>query len=85
MPARTSRSNPASIFPTSSADGLMVASVRTGGRWAALRALHDGMHRLRQAGLRPALSFVIAVADDGRIVPGRDPEASVFLLGYRAS
>jgi hypothetical protein len=43
------------------------------------------MARLRQAGLRPWLSFVIAIAEDGRIVPGRDPEASVFLLGYRTA
>jgi hypothetical protein len=42
------------------------------------------MARLREAGLRPGLSFVFALAEDGRIVPGRDPEASVFVLGYRA-
>jgi hypothetical protein len=43
------------------------------------------MARLRQAGLQPWLSFVIAIAEDGRIVPGRDPEARVFLLGYRTA
>jgi hypothetical protein len=62
----------------------MLAPVSARGRWAALRALHEGMARLREAGLRPGLSFVFALADDGRIVPGRDPEASVFVLGYRA-
>jgi hypothetical protein len=82
MPAKT-RSSSATIIRTSAADGLMLAAVRPGGRWAALRALHQGMARLRQAGLRPWLSFVIAIAEDGRIVRGRDPEASVFLLGYR--
>jgi hypothetical protein len=84
MPAKTTRSS-ASIIRTSPADGLMVAAVRPGGRWSALRALHEGMARLRQGGLRPDLSFVVALADDGRIVPGRDPEASVFLLGYRSA
>jgi hypothetical protein len=84
MPART-RSSSATIIRTSTVDGLMVAALRPGGRWAALRALHQGMARLRQAGLQPWLSFVIAIAEDGRIVPGRDPEARVFLLGYRTA
>jgi hypothetical protein len=43
------------------------------------------MARLRQDGLRPGLSFVVALAADGRIVPGRHPDASVFLLGYRTA
>jgi hypothetical protein len=84
MPARSTR---ASLRPTvlqSGADGLMLAPVGSRGRWGALRALHEGMARLREAGLRPGLSFVFALAEDGRIVPGRDPEASVFVLGYRA-
>jgi hypothetical protein len=34
---------------------------------------------------RPDLAFVVALADDGRVVAGRDPEASVFLLGYRTA
>ena len=86
MPARTARgSTRATIARTSAADGLMLAPIRTSGRWAALRALHEGMHRLRAEGLQPALSFVIAIADDGRIVPGRDPAAALFILGYRAA
>ncbi len=86
MPARIARgADRATIARTTPADGLMVAPIRTGGRWAALRALHEGMHRLRYDGLRPALSFVIAIAEDGRIVPGRDPAAAIFILGYRAA
>jgi hypothetical protein len=85
MPARTARGAArATIARTTTADGLMVAPIRAGGRWAALRALHEGMHRLRDDGLKPALSFVIAIAEDGRIVPGRDPAAVLFVLGYRA-
>lgn len=84
MPANGRRSS-ATLIRTADADGLMVASVRPGGRWAALRALHQGMARLRNAGLSPDLAFVVALADDGRVVAGRDPEASVFLLGYRTA
>jgi hypothetical protein len=86
MPARTARGAArATIARTTPADGLMLAPIRTGGRWAALRALHEGMHNLRDQGLQPALSFVIAIAEDGRIVPGRDPAAALFILGYRAA
>jgi hypothetical protein len=84
MPAKTTRSS-ARIIRMSPAEGLMVAGVRPGGRCSALRALHEGMARLRQDGLRPGLSFVVALAADGRIVPGRHPDASVFLLGYRTA
>jgi hypothetical protein len=85
MPARTARgAGRATIVRTGTADGLMLAPIRPRGRWAALRALHRGMHELRGEGMQPVLSFVIALAQDGRIVPGRDPEASIFLLGYRA-
>jgi hypothetical protein len=84
MPARSTRASVrATILPTG-ADGLILPPVGPRGRWAALRALHRGMARLREAGLRPGLSFVLALAEDGRIVPGRDPQASVFVLGYRA-
>jgi hypothetical protein len=84
MPARTAPVA-ATIVRTSAADGLMMAPIRKGGAWAALRALHEAMARLREAGARPGLSFVIALAEDGRIVHGRDPDASVFLLGYRSA
>ena len=86
MPARTARGAPrATIARTTAADGLMLAPIRGGGRWAALRALHEGMHHLRDQGLQPTLSFVMAIAEDGRIVPGRDPATALFILGYRTT
>jgi hypothetical protein len=84
MPARSTRALPRATILRTGADGLMLAPVGARGRWAALRALHQGMARLRETGLRPRLSFVFALADDGRIVAGRDLDASVFVLGYRA-
>lgn len=86
MPARGTRSaSPATVIRTGGADGLMVVPIRPGGRWAALRALHQGMQRLREAGLSPVLAFVIALAEDGRMVRGRDPAAAMFVLGYRSA
>jgi hypothetical protein len=38
---------------------------------------------VRREGLFPAVSYVYAISGDGRIVPGRDPGAAVFLLAYR--
>ena len=65
------------------ADGLVLAPVAERGPWAALRALRTAMIELRRAGLFPAVSYVYAISGDGRIVPGRDPGAAVFLLAYR--
>jgi hypothetical protein len=68
------------------AEGLVMARVGARGRWAALRALHGAMadvRRLRGDDVR--LAFIVALASDGRIVAGRDPDAAVFLLGYRAT
>lgn len=85
MPARGTRTlSRATLIRTGGADGLMVAPIRPAGRWGALRALHQGMQRLREAGAKPALAFVIALAEDGRIVRGRDPAAAMFVLGYRS-
>jgi hypothetical protein len=85
MPARAGGATRAVVIRTGAADGLLIAPIGSTGRWAALRALHQAMQRLRENGSRPSLSFVIAIAEDGRIVPGRDPSASVFLLGYRST
>jgi hypothetical protein len=64
-------------------DGVLVAPLERGSRWAGLRALRAGMSRLRDEGLRPTVAYVLALASDGRIVPPRGGEAAVFLLGYR--
>lgn len=64
-------------------DGVLVAPLERGSRWAGLRALREGMSRLRDEGLRPTVAYVVALARDGRIVPARGGEAAIFLLGYR--
>lgn len=64
-------------------DGILVAPVAGYGTWGALRQLHESMAGLRRDGLAPELTFVYAIAGDGRIVPGRHPEARIFVLGYR--
>ncbi|MGH2722898.1 MAG: hypothetical protein ACRDI0_01315 [Actinomycetota bacterium] len=66
------------------ADGLLVAPIGPRGRWAALRSLRAGMAALRDGGGRPALHFVLALSEDGRVVPGRSPDASLFVLAYRS-
>ena len=66
-----------------SPDGLLMAPVRGHGPWEALRELHEAMAELREEGRAPELAFVYAIAGDGRIVPGRHPDAAVFVLGYR--
>ncbi len=64
-------------------DGILLAPVSGQGPWTALRELHGAMAGLRRGGRTPELTFVHAIAHDGRIVPGRHPEAAVFVLGYR--
>lgn len=64
------------------ADGLLVAAIREEGVWAALCALRQGM--LGLAAPRPRASFVAAITDDGRLVRGQDPDATLLVLGYRA-
>jgi hypothetical protein len=56
-----------------------------GGAWEALRGLHAAMADLRGGGLFPKLTFVYAIAEDGRLVHGRHPDAAIFVLGYRVS
>ncbi len=79
MPQINHKSAPAAT----TVDGLLLAPIGRRGRWAALRTLRAGMAELREAGLRPVLYFVMALAEDGRVVPGRSPDATLFLLGYR--
>ena len=64
-------------------DGMLLAPVTDQGLWEALRELHEAMAGIRRGGRAPELSFVYAISDDGRIVPGRHPDAAVFVLGYR--
>ena len=64
-------------------DGILLAPVSGHGPWEALRELHEGMAGLRREGHAPELTFVHALAADGRIVPGRHPDAVLFALGYR--
>ncbi len=64
------------------ADGLLLVPA-SGGPWQALRDLHGAMAGMREQGLAPQLSFVHTLANDGRLVHGRDPDAAAFVLGYR--
>ena len=64
-------------------DGILLAQVSGHGPWTALRELHGAMAGLRREGRTPELTFVHALARNGRIVPGRHPEAAVFVVGYR--
>jgi hypothetical protein len=61
-------------------DGLIIAPIDGGGVWSALRALRRGMQRLGEGG---HAAFITAMSSDGRIVTGRDPDASVLVMGYR--
>lgn len=82
MPANTTSS---ATVPAKVADGLLVAPIGTRGRWAALRSLRAGMAALRDAGEQPVLHFVMALSEDGRLVSGRSPDASIFVLAYRVT
>jgi hypothetical protein len=64
-------------------DGILMAEVTGHGPWGALRDVHAAMAGLRREGRVPELTFVYAIAGDGRIVPGRHPDAAVFVVGYR--
>ena len=67
---------------SASADGLMLVPA-TDGPWQALRDLHGAMAGMREQGLAPQLTFVHTLAEDGRLVHGRHPDAAAFVLGYR--
>lgn len=70
------------VEEAASPDGLLLARVRDGGAWNALRVLRAEMRRLAQLG-HPHATFVTAIAEDGRMVAAQDPDAEVIALGYR--
>jgi hypothetical protein len=65
------------------ADGLVLAAVDEAGPWQAVRVLRTAMQGLRADGWAPEGLFLTALDRDGRILPARDPDVAVFLLGYR--
>jgi hypothetical protein len=77
MPAPSS-----AVITDRSVDGLIVAPIRRG-PWAALRSLRAAMAELRRRHQSPRVSWVLAIDDRGRIVPGRAADAAVFVLAYR--
>jgi hypothetical protein len=64
-------------------DGLVLAPVAEGGAWHAVRELRSAMQELRFGGRTPRAQFLVALGRDGRILPARDPEVAVLILGYR--
>ena len=64
-------------------DGVLLVPIGPRGIWSALRSVHRTMASLRDNGTTPKTAFVVAMSSDGRIVPGRGGEASVFVVGYR--
>ncbi|MGH2766287.1 MAG: hypothetical protein ACRDKA_10300 [Actinomycetota bacterium] len=72
------------IAPTAlAADGIVLAPIGGPGPWHALGALRGAMRELRNQGLRPRVSYVFAVAADGRIVPSRGDDAVLLVMAYR--
>lgn len=71
------------IAPALAADGLVVAPVAGPGPWGALAGLRTAMRDLRRQGLAPHVSYVFAVARDGRIVPARGEDAALFVMAFR--
>ncbi len=85
MPARdTPADTPVEVL-SARTDGVLLVPIGARGAWGALRSVHQAMASLRENGSSPKAAFVVAMAPDGRIVPGRDREASVFMVGYRLS
>jgi hypothetical protein len=64
-------------------DGILLVPIGPSGIWSALSSVHRTMASLRDNGTTPKTAFVVAMSSDGRIVPGRSGEASVFVVGYR--
>lgn len=80
MPARNT---PSVEVLSARTDGVLLVPIGPRGVWGALRSVHRAMASLRDNGSSPKTAFVVAMSPDGRIVPGRDQEASVFVVGYR--
>lgn len=82
MPAR--RNPEATVVEVgTSVDGVLLAPIPSRGPWPAMRALRTAMSQMRRRGLGPRLAFVYALTRGGHIVAGKDPEAVLFVLGYR--
>ncbi|HWC32333.1 MAG TPA: hypothetical protein VG709_04320, partial [Actinomycetota bacterium] len=62
--------------------GLVTVPVGPTGKWGALRYLRSAMAEIRRTAGEPHLAFIVALASDGRVVSGRDPDAALFVLGY---
>lgn len=77
--------NPLDLITPSalSADGIVLAPLAGRGPWRALGVLRRAMRDLRRRGMSPRVSYVFAVADDGRIVPSRGEEAVVLVMAFR--
>jgi hypothetical protein len=82
MPADLARVSSAGLLTDREVDGLVLAPI-AGSPWRALRALRRAMADLQRTGLQARLTWVVAISDQGRIVPGRTPDAAVFVMGYR--
>lgn len=84
MPAKPSPSVAAATTIDRSVDGLILAPIERS-PWAALRELRRAMRELQRIGQDPRLAYVLALSPGGKIVPGRAPEAVLFVLAYRLS
>ena len=67
------------------AHGLVLAPVDEAGPWQAVRVLRTAMQELRADGWSPEGVFLAALDRDGRLLPARDPNAALLILGYRLS
>jgi hypothetical protein len=65
------------------ADGIVITPMMGIGPRRALGALRTAMRDLRRRGMSPRVSYVFAVAEDGRIVPSRGDDAVILVLAYR--
>jgi hypothetical protein len=69
--------------PALTADGVVLAPIPGRGSWQALGVLRGAMRDLRRRGMSPQVSYVFAVADDGRIVPSHGDEAVALVMAFR--
>jgi hypothetical protein len=83
MPARNARIKAPVEVLAARIDGVLLAPIGGQGVWGALRSVRRAMSSLRENGSVPRTAFVVAMSPDGRIVPGRTDDASVFVVGYR--
>jgi pyrimidine operon attenuation protein/uracil phosphoribosyltransferase len=68
---------------TREADGLVLAPVDEGGAWHAVRELRSAMQELRVDDRTPRAQFLVALDRGGRMLPARDPQVAVLILGFR--